>query len=42
MRPGSAISPSTGANWAVAWIVPVGLGGVFLLLFSQANPLIED
>jgi hypothetical protein len=31
-----------GANWAVAWIVPMGLGGVFLLLFSQANPLIED
>jgi hypothetical protein len=30
-----------GANWLVAWIVPVGLGGVFLLLFSQANPLIE-
>jgi hypothetical protein len=26
----------------VAWIVPVGLGGVFLLLFSQANPLIES
>jgi hypothetical protein len=31
-----------GANWAVAWIVPIGLGGVFLLLFSQANPLIES
>jgi hypothetical protein len=30
-----------GANWLVAWIVPVGLGGLFLLLFSQANPLIE-
>ena len=30
-----------GANWVVAWIVPVGLGGIFLLLFSQANPLIE-
>lgn len=24
------------------WIVPLGLGGVFLLLFSSANPLIED
>jgi hypothetical protein len=31
-----------GANWAVAWIVPVVLGGVFLLLFAQANPLVED
>jgi hypothetical protein len=31
-----------GANWAVAWVVPIGLGGVFLLLFSQANPLIEN
>ena len=31
-----------GANWAVAWIVPIGLGGVFLLLFSEANPLIES
>jgi uncharacterized protein DUF4153 len=30
------------ANWLMAWIVPVGLGGVFLLLFSQANPLIEN
>jgi hypothetical protein len=30
-----------GANWVLAWIVPVGLGGIFLLLFSQANPLIE-
>jgi len=30
-----------GANWLVAWIVPVALGGLFLLLFSQANPLIE-
>ena len=30
-----------GANWAIAWIVPVGLGGLFLLLFAQANPLIE-
>jgi hypothetical protein len=28
-------------NWLVAWIVPIGLGGLFLLLFSQANPLIE-
>jgi hypothetical protein len=31
-----------GANWLVAWIVPIVLGGVFLLLFSQANPLIES
>jgi formylglycine-generating enzyme required for sulfatase activity len=30
-----------GANWLLAWIVPVGLGGLFLVLFSQANPLIE-
>jgi hypothetical protein len=30
-----------GANWLLAWIVPLGLGGLFLLLFSQANPLIE-
>jgi hypothetical protein len=30
-----------GANWLMAWIVPVGLGGLFLLLFWQANPLIE-
>jgi hypothetical protein len=31
-----------GADWLVAWIVPVGLGGLFLLLFSRANPLIEQ
>jgi len=31
-----------GANWLMAWIVPVGLGGLFLMLFSQANPLIEQ
>jgi hypothetical protein len=31
-----------GANWLVAWIVPVGFGGLFLVLFSQANPLIEQ
>jgi hypothetical protein len=31
-----------GASWLMAWIVPVGLGGLFLLLFSQANPLIEQ
>jgi hypothetical protein len=30
-----------GADWLLAWIVPVGLGGLFLVLFSQANPLIE-
>jgi hypothetical protein len=30
-----------GANWLLAWIVPVGLGGLFLVLFAQANPLIE-
>jgi hypothetical protein len=30
-----------GANWLKAWIVPLGLGSVFLVLFSQANPLIE-
>ena len=31
-----------GASWLMAWIVPVGFGGLFLLLFSQANPLIEQ
>jgi hypothetical protein len=31
-----------GANWLAAWIVPVVLGGVFLLLLLQANPLIEQ
>jgi Domain of unknown function (DUF4173) len=31
-----------GAGWLLAWIVPVGLGGLFLLLFSQANPLIDQ
>jgi hypothetical protein len=31
-----------GGNWLLAWIVPVGLVGLFLLLFSQANPLIEQ
>jgi Domain of unknown function (DUF4153) len=31
-----------GAVWLMAWIVPIGLGGVFLLLFSQANPLIAQ
>jgi Domain of unknown function (DUF4173) len=30
-----------GVNWLVAWIVPAGLGGLFLVLFAQANPLIE-
>lgn len=30
-----------GANWLLAWVVPAGLGGLFLVLFSQANPLIE-
>lgn len=30
------------ASWFIAWIVPVGLGGLFLVLFSQANPLIEQ
>ena len=30
-----------GSSWLVAWIVPIGLGGLFLLLFSLANPLIE-
>jgi hypothetical protein len=29
------------AFWLVAWIVPLGLGAVFVLLFSAANPLIE-
>lgn len=27
--------------WLVAWIVPLGLGAVFVYLFSAANPLIE-
>jgi hypothetical protein len=31
-----------GADWLVAWIVPFGLGGLFLVLFAQANPLIEQ
>jgi hypothetical protein len=31
-----------GTNWVLGWIVPVGVGGLFLLLFSQANPLIES
>jgi hypothetical protein len=30
-----------GANWLLAWIVPLVVGAVFLLLFWQANPLIE-
>jgi Domain of unknown function (DUF4173) len=31
-----------GVNWLAAWIVPAGLGGLFLVLFAQANPLIEQ
>jgi hypothetical protein len=30
-----------GANWLMAWIVPIGVSGLFLLLLAQANPLIE-
>jgi hypothetical protein len=31
-----------GANWLFAWVVPAGFGGLFLVLFAQANPLIEQ
>jgi hypothetical protein len=30
-----------GAKWLLGWIVPLVLGGVFVLLLLQANPLIE-
>lgn len=29
-------------SWLIGWIVPLSLGAVFLLLFSNANPLIEN
>lgn len=31
-----------GCGWAVAWIMPIALGGVFLMLFAAANPVIHD
>ena len=31
-----------GANWLKAWVVPLGVGGVFLALFAAANPVIES
>jgi hypothetical protein len=31
-----------GTNWLVAWMVPIGIGGLFLLLLAEANPLIES
>lgn len=31
-----------GANWLKAWVVPIGVGGVFLGLFAAANPVIEN
>jgi Domain of unknown function (DUF4173) len=30
------------AGWFIAWIVPLGLGALFLVLFSSANPVIGD
>jgi hypothetical protein len=29
-------------GWFIAWIVPLGLGALFLVLFSSANPVIGD
>jgi hypothetical protein len=31
-----------GADWLKAWIVPLGVGTVFLALFAAANPVIEN
>jgi hypothetical protein len=30
------------SGWFIAWIVPLGLGALFLVLFSSANPVIGD
>jgi hypothetical protein len=30
------------ANWLKGWVVPLGVGGVFLALFAVANPVIES
>ncbi len=35
-------TPLFGQGKMAAWMVPMGLGAVFLLLFSAANPLIEQ
>lgn len=34
--------PLTHANTLIVWIVPLGLGSVFLWLFADANPLIKQ
>lgn len=34
--------PRIRLGFLVVWVVPVVLGGLFLVLFSSANPLIED
>jgi Domain of unknown function (DUF4173) len=34
-------SATTAMNGLLAWVLPVGLGAVFLVLFFAANPLIE-
>ena len=42
--PKSAVRASrggVGARSLVAWVLPLGLGGVFLALFDAANPVIE-
>jgi hypothetical protein len=31
-----------GADWLKGWIVPLGVGGLFLALFAAANPVIES
>jgi Domain of unknown function (DUF4173) len=31
-----------GASWLMAWVVPLGVGGVFVLLLAAANPVIES
>jgi hypothetical protein len=31
----------TGLGWLAAWVLPVGLGAVFVLLFGIANPVVE-
>lgn len=49
VRDAAALRPSfqqqagrTAAMWLVAWIIPLGLGVIFVSLFAAANPLIED
>ena len=41
-RPTQGLSGSALSASLAGWIVPVALGGVFVLLFAEANPLIDS